>query len=245
MSVSFDIRSQYGLFRPPYMTTSIQTLSIIPPTAVYGMLGAILGVARNPKHLTPYMEVLQGNKISIERLAPEKIQSTIVKKRNGKSAQYSLELVHRLVDPAFRIFVKGPIEDCLFEAMARPGAHFPLFMGVAHCRTYVFNPQRFKSIPVHTEYKERCAVDTAVVFKGKKNFRLHIDWREGSSLPNVTMVPLSVAPDRQFGDMGEIFYTRTVGEKVSLKNVEKCDIDTYKGKNIFWFPEITPLGYSI
>jgi len=43
-AVVFDVWSDYAHFRKPYTTTSSLTFTLPPPTAIAGLVGAIMGV---------------------------------------------------------------------------------------------------------------------------------------------------------------------------------------------------------
>lgn len=67
--VCFKLKGDYGHFKPYYTTSSPTTYSLMPPTALYGLLGAMLGL---PKEDNLYYGKLDeaGLKIGIGILTP-------------------------------------------------------------------------------------------------------------------------------------------------------------------------------
>ncbi len=67
--ISFKLKGDYGHFKPYYTTSSPTTYSLMPPTALYGLLGAMLGL---PKEDNLYYSKLEeaGLKIGIGLLTP-------------------------------------------------------------------------------------------------------------------------------------------------------------------------------
>lgn len=67
--VCFKLKGDYGHFKPYYTTSSPTTYSLMPPTALYGLLGAILGF---PKEDNIYYSKLEeaGLKVGIGLLTP-------------------------------------------------------------------------------------------------------------------------------------------------------------------------------
>lgn len=51
----FKLKGGYGHFRPYYTTSSPTTYSLMPPTSIYGLLGAVLGLDKNDNY---YYKVL-------------------------------------------------------------------------------------------------------------------------------------------------------------------------------------------
>jgi CRISPR-associated protein Cas5h len=69
--LSFDVYGDYGHFRKFYTTSSPLTFSTMPPTAVYGLLGAILGLSKEDNQ---YLLEINSHttKIAIQVLNPIK-----------------------------------------------------------------------------------------------------------------------------------------------------------------------------
>ncbi|MDQ7055758.1 MAG: CRISPR-associated protein Cas5 [Persephonella sp.] len=73
--LSFDIWGEFGHFKKFYTTSSPLTFSVPPPTAVFGMLGAVLGFGKDE-----YLNYINADttKIGIQILKPiKKIRMSI------------------------------------------------------------------------------------------------------------------------------------------------------------------------
>ncbi len=67
--VCFKLKGDYGHFKPYYTTSSPVTYSLMPPTAVYGLLGAILGLSKEDNSYYRQLDNA-GLKIGIGLLTP-------------------------------------------------------------------------------------------------------------------------------------------------------------------------------
>lgn len=67
--VCFQLRGDYGHFRPYYTTSSPTTYSLMPPTSIFGLIGAILGLE---KEESAYYRILSeaGLKVGIGTRTP-------------------------------------------------------------------------------------------------------------------------------------------------------------------------------
>jgi CRISPR-associated protein Cas5h len=63
--VEFDAASTYAFFRQNSSTTNALTFSIIPRSAVEGLIGSIVGLSR-----MEYSELLEDSKIAVELMSP-------------------------------------------------------------------------------------------------------------------------------------------------------------------------------
>ncbi len=58
----FRLRGDYGHFRPYYTTSSPTTYSLMPPTSIFGLIGAILGLDKNDNY---YYKILSDAKTKV------------------------------------------------------------------------------------------------------------------------------------------------------------------------------------
>lgn len=54
--VCFKLTGDYGHYRPYYTTSSPTTYSLMPPTSIYGLIGAILGLDKNDNYYYKELE---------------------------------------------------------------------------------------------------------------------------------------------------------------------------------------------
>lgn len=60
--VCFKLIGDYGHYRPYYTTSSPTTYSLMPPTSIYGLIGAMLGMDKDDNY---YYKELEGAKIRV------------------------------------------------------------------------------------------------------------------------------------------------------------------------------------
>ena len=102
----FRTKSKYAKFRKAYTTTSTLTHLLIPPTAVRGLIGAILGVDRVDLH-----NFTLGIDIAVEVINDinkdtQTYNLNIMNSEEGKSFSYQSN-IEFLRDVEYRIFIKS------------------------------------------------------------------------------------------------------------------------------------------
>jgi CRISPR-associated protein Cas5h len=140
----FDITGEYGQFKKPYSPMSPVSFPFPPPTAVLGMLGAILGLAKDEYHEQLGWRDVH---IGVQLLAPVRIFRAALNLLNTKEAdpffrpradknthiQVPCEFLR---SPAFRLYVAGLRDDTADELerllMAGSTVYTPV-LGLAHC----------------------------------------------------------------------------------------------------------------
>jgi len=63
--IVFDIKGQYALFKKPYSPLSPVSYPIPPPTAIFGMIGAIIGLSKNCQKPDYYLRKINEGEVSI------------------------------------------------------------------------------------------------------------------------------------------------------------------------------------
>lgn len=117
--IVFDVSSSFGYFRKSFTTTNSLTHSLIPRSAVEGLIGAVLGLSSSD-----YPELLKDSKIAVQILSevrkinfkeksihpdwlaniPKYLENKPISKVTPFSVPVSIEL---LVSPKYRIFFDG------------------------------------------------------------------------------------------------------------------------------------------
>ncbi len=115
----FDIFGSFGQYKKFYTTSSALTYPFPPPTAIRGLIGAILGYKRSE-----YLEKTKTLRIGVQILNPIRIIKTSINYISTKEGEYELNkklsnkkgsvkitrtqvIKHILVEPKFRIYVSG------------------------------------------------------------------------------------------------------------------------------------------
>lgn len=109
--LAFDVHGDFGHFRKFYTTTSPLTFSAMPPTAIYGLLGAILGLSHEQND---YLRVLNAQtvKAAVQLLRPVRKTMIGINYINTKESFWAMKKNPRtqirmevLRDPGYRLYV--------------------------------------------------------------------------------------------------------------------------------------------
>ncbi|SNZ10666.1 CRISPR-associated protein Cas5h [Persephonella hydrogeniphila] len=191
----FDIWGDFGHFKKFYTTSSPLTFSVPPPTAVYGMLGAILGFRKEE-----YLKYINGRttKLAIQILNPvKKIRMTLnyIDTKNSNSfhliktrTQIKTEF---LKNPAYRLFVNLNEEDLfnkLIEKVKNKESFYTLSLGLSNLIANFKFVDISEAVPIDkTEY-----VNSTILSKNVKN----IEIQEGKRYFKEKL-PLDMNTDRE------------------------------------------------
>ncbi len=138
MATAFEIKGPIALYRKPYTTTSTVSYPIPTPTAVAGLLAAILGLPNGSgkgSASANYWSAMSGTQIAIQRLNRTAWFSAAINFWNTKNPQNNphIQIKHQFVrDPHYRIFVQGGLEEKLSNTLAAGRCHFTPNLGVAY-----------------------------------------------------------------------------------------------------------------
>lgn len=141
----FDLWGEHGHFRKYYSTSSPVTFSFIPPTAVFGVIAAILGLEKEDNK---YLKVLNdaGTKIGIGVRSP--VKKTMIglnlintkgnvwvpkQRKEGARTQIRTEFLR---DACFRIYVSiedNILHNRLVDQVKHHRTHFTLSLGLSEC----------------------------------------------------------------------------------------------------------------
>jgi len=191
----FDIWGDFGHFKKFYTTSSPLSFSIPPPTAVYGMIGAILGLQKYE-----YLKHLNGRttKVGIQILKPiKKTRMTInlIDTKNSGSfhliksrTQIKTEF---LKNPAYRLFInindKNLFEQ-LIKKVKNKENHYTLSLGLANLLANFSYVGLEEAKPLNISDK----VDTAIPSENIKE----IEVKEGKKYFKEKL-PIDMTPDRE------------------------------------------------
>ena len=193
----FDIWGDFGHFKKFYTTSSPLTFSVPPPTAIYGILGAILGLSKND-----YLNHINGRttKIAIQILKPiKKTRMTLnyidtksainfhFIKRNGRT-QIKTEF---LKNPAYRLFVNMENDDLfdqLITKVKNKENHYTVSLGLANLLANFRFVDLLSAIPLKSSNKVETTIlaeniDEIEIKEGKKYFK--------------EKLPIDMNPDRE------------------------------------------------
>lgn len=159
--VVFDLWGDYGHFRRFFTTSSPLTYSFPPPTAVRGIVGAILGLDKNEylpataelalgvRLLAPVKRVRWGINLINTKAGPGKFDPTLIWDRKENKRPRTQVKVEYLKDPRFRLYIGGDpsLLDPLKTLLRAHCAHYTISLGLselladfAYVGTYQANP---------------------------------------------------------------------------------------------------------
>ncbi len=232
MATVFEVSAPIGMFRTPYTTTSSVSYPFPPPTAVAGMIGAILGIDHGAsKHGTYalYWKEMKGTQIAIQIMNQVKFMRTGINFWNTKSRKLNdrTQIKHIfLKNPRFRIFVQGSLENRLDHALKEGISHFPVYMGVAYAIAQCAYLGRFQPFPS----EDRTSIDSVIPLIG---LAPDIDMEKTKSL-NQTLVPFKMDETRKLISTCNVLYRQEQGSITLIHPIPK-GIQQIAGSWIVWF----------
>ncbi len=149
--IKFDIWGDYGHFKKFYTTSSPLTFSIPPITAIYGIIGAILGYNKYE-----YMDILtnKGIKVAVGIKEPiKKIRmglNWIETKRAGQFfnaiRQRTQIKVEFLKNPIYTLWITGNGEllDELWSFISNHKSFYTPYLGISECIANFGNPEEIE-----------------------------------------------------------------------------------------------------
>jgi CRISPR-associated protein Cas5h len=136
MAVVFDIKGRMGMFRKGWTTTSAVSFPVPPPTAVGGLLCAILGIdscSSRQAHQAAWWEHLRGSRIATRILSPLAWQQHSVNFINSKrDLSVHSQIKHQMLsNPCYRIYVSGALEEPLKKILEKGEYVYTPYLGQA------------------------------------------------------------------------------------------------------------------
>ena len=157
MALVFDVSAEVAMFRKAYTTTSQVSFPFPPPTAVAGLLAAIVGLdhnaARGSKNAA-FWPALQGTRVAIGIRNPLRWFSTTVNLLKSKSSNGSftehIQSKHQLVkNPCYRIYVSGGgLYEDLKRRLEKGEFIFTPYLGTAYALADIRYLGEFDQQPV-------------------------------------------------------------------------------------------------
>ena len=191
----FDIWGDFGHFKKFYTTSSPLTFSVPPPTAVYGILGAILGLKKEE-----YLSRVNGRtlNLAVQILNPvKKIRMTLnyIDTKNSNSfnliktrTQIKTEF---LKNPAYRFFVSLKDENLfnkLIERVENRESYYTVSLGLAN----LIANFKFAGVFEAKALKSARYIDSVILSENVEN----IEIKEGKKYFKEKL-PVDMNPDRE------------------------------------------------
>jgi len=126
--VVFDVRADLACFRRPDTTNTQLTYPFMTPTAIKGLVGAILGIE----------DFVTSDRVGLSLLSPVRVvaqQLSMLGKDSGSSTFNRPTSVELVVSPAYRIYYAGAYAEALAEHLMNGKAVYPTYLGSAFALT--------------------------------------------------------------------------------------------------------------
>jgi len=232
MACVFDISGEFAMFRKSYTTTSSISNPFPPPTAIAGIIGAILGFDHGSSktgYNAEYWEKMKDTAIAVKINRPVKWFRTginFLNTKTGKLGEHT-QIKHQFVrNPSYRIFVSGPLEKELENKIQKNEFHFLPYLGVAYCMAEV---KYLGSFPVKENNGEK-SVDS-VIPTGDTIPK--IDIVKTKNL-NQTLIPYQMDINRKLLKTVNVLY-KMEGGKIYLDPSDTTEVKKVGEDTVAWF----------
>ncbi len=238
MALVFDIEGDMALFRKPYTTTSMVSYPFPPPTAVAGLLAAIIGINHEASHNAKnacYWKKMCGVQVAVGLLRPIRWMNTAVnlmkfKTPNADMSEH-IQVKHQLVKkPCYRVYVQGgEIYSVLKEKLEREEFIYTPCLGAAYALA---------------EIKYRGEYD-AVIAEPDAGFNTIVPAYEGVELDIVRtgavfseQVPVQMTTTRRLSHTVQVYYilpVKTETNVIYVRNQGTLQSNIVNGEKVAWF----------
>jgi len=229
----FEISGRMAMFRKPYTTTSSVSYPFPPPTALAGMIAAILGYDNGASEKgwnAFFWRKMKGTQVALRIMNSVSWRSETINFWNVKEPQKNphIQVKHQFLrDPRCRIYVRGSLERELDSILSRGHFIYTPYLGVAHALCDVKYLGNFE--------EEDCAlpaeVNTVIPFQGD----VKVDIAASGGIFR-ELVPFSMDEARTLKRSMVVLFQLSPGRKIVIE--EKGDVEIAKcGEDVVaWFP---------
>jgi CRISPR-associated protein Cas5h len=237
MATAFEITGPIAFYRKPYTTTSSVSYPIPTPTAVAGLIAAVLGLPNGSAQegaSAAYWREMSGTRIAIQRLNRTAWFSAAVNFWNTKDPQKSphIQIKHQFVrNPHYRIFAAGGVAGALSDALAAGKTHFTPNLGAAYALAELHFLEEFDPVPIPTG--EALTVHSALPFSTRAEAA--IDFLATRGLMKDTF-PFRMDTNRRVQETITLLYPAGPGQGIVLEAWEGLEAFAFHGETIAWLP---------
>lgn len=238
MVLVFDVKGDMALFRKPYTTTSMVSYPFPPPTAVAGLIAAIIGInhgASDEAKSALFWDYMRGVQVGIGIITPVKWMSAAVnlifyKTPNAELTKHT-QVKHQLVkNPHYRIYVKGgDIYPELKEKLTKEEFIYTPYLGAAYALADIDYIGEYQAEKVKLEE----GFDTLV----PANQGVKVDIVRSKAVFSET-VPTLMSSQRRLIDTKLIYYTQPKENEVVplyLRELGDLEASLVNGEKVAWF----------
>jgi CRISPR-associated protein Cas5h len=237
MVLVFDVSADLAMFRKPYTTTSLVSFPFPPPTAVAGLIGAVVGMdhgAAQGSWRADFWRHFSGSSISLRlKRAPSWLTTAVnlikFKYPSGDMREH-IQAKHQLLKkPAYRIYFKGgELYPELKKRLTRKEFVFTPYLGAAWALAEIDFCGEF---PAEEITEEESWVDTVVpVLEGVK-----VDVLRSGAIHR-ELVPFRLDEERRLKETVNVVYQELQKEKkLWLKHKGNLSLSRVGDERVAWF----------
>lgn len=243
MALVFDVSANLAMFRKPYTTTSMVSFPFPPPTAVAGLIGAVVGLqhgADMDAKSAAFWNRMEGLQVAVGLRKPVGWMITAVNMMKFKTANADMrehiQVKHQFVkEPCYRIYVRGTGEvfSGLRTALEKKEFRFTPCLGVAYALADINFVGEFEEKKTGST---ELSLDTVVpLYEG-----VQPDVIETGGL-HKEIVPFRMRCDRRLEEAVAVLYPEYTSERERRKIVLRERGDVYTSMvgtdRVAWFHE--------
>ena len=240
MAVMFECSSDMALFRKPYTTTSSVSFAFPPPSAIAGLVSAIIGLDNGAARNAPradYWRELTGTRVAVALLRPTRWLRAAVNFWNVKNPQSTphIQVKHQFVSsPRYRVYVSGGIEARLRGHLERGSFVYTPCLGVAYAIAQIDYIGACAPQPVSDE---EVRVNTVVPWEDEG---MELNLAESGGVFS-ERVPFRLTTERALAESVKVVYSADVKRPLCVRrkgalNVTRCAAREVEDI-VAWFPE--------
>ena len=237
MAVVFDIRGDRAMYRRPYTTTSASSYPFPPPTAVAGLLCAILGIDGGSAHRgcnSRYWEALGGTQIAVASRNPLRWFRGTLNFWNTKDPQKAphVQIKHQFVSrPKYRIYVEGGVEAKLRHHLEKGTFIYTPYLGVAYALGEISFVGSFDWKPLEPEDGVPLNIGSLLPWK-EEGMELDV-LASGGAFKEI--LPFRMDAERQFLESVTVLYPVAPEKPLVLKKRGSVDVTRCGDDVVAWF----------
>lgn len=240
MAVMFDCSSDMALFRKPYTTTSSVSFAFPPPSAIAGLVSAIVGLdngaSGNASH-ADYWRGLTGTRVAVALLRQTRWLRAAINFWNVKNPQKipHIQVKHQFVaSPRYRVYVSGGIEARLREHLERGTFIYTPCLGVAYAIAQIDYIGFCDPQPIEDE---EVRVNTVIPWADEG---MELNLAESGGVFS-ERVPFRLTTERALAESVKVVYAADAARPLCLRRRGGLDVTRCAARGVedvvAWFPE--------
>lgn len=233
MPTVFEVSGRMAMFRKPYTTTSSVSFPFPPPTALAGMIAAIVGISNGSGEKgfkADFWERMEGTRVALRILHPVSWHRETINFWNAKEPQKNphIQVRHQfLSNPKYRVFVDGALSEVLKDKLVRGSFVYTPYLGVA----YALSEMKYLGEFCNEESPLPTRVNTIVPLLNG----VEIDILETGGVFRED-VPFSMDVDRGLKQSIPVLYAPSGEKEILLVNQGEVDVQKCGNDVVAWFP---------